>query len=289
VAVVLACSSAFLFGAMTVVIRLALQRGADAEGGTLATLGVALVLVALLAAGDGVASGRLPAAGVSAFALAGLLAPGASQLSFTMAVRDVGASRTGVVVGMAPLASYTFAVVLLGEPLSLPRAVGALLIVLGGVALLSERRRPAHLRALGLAFAGLSAVLIATRDNLLRWLSVSTSVTPLDAAALALVAGTTLVGVYVVHRRGRDTLAATRSALPAFAPAGVLFGLSYASLFEAYYRGRVTLVSPLVATESLWAVLLASMALRHTDVVGRRLALGAALVVAGGVVIGATG
>src|SRR5262249_6346885 len=132
-------------------------------------------------------------------------------------------------------------------------------------------------------------VLIATRDNLLRWLSVSTSVTPLDAATLALVAGTTLVGAYVVHRRGRDTLAATRGALPAFAPAGVLFGLSYASLFEAYYRGRVTLVSPLVATESLWAVLLASMALRHTDVVGRRLALGAALVVAGGVIIGATG
>ena len=102
-AIVLACSSAVLFGAMTVVIRLALQRGADAEGGTLATLCIALALVAALAAGDAVTSGSLPDSGVWAFALAGLLAPGASQLSFTLAVRDVGASRTSVVVGMAPL------------------------------------------------------------------------------------------------------------------------------------------------------------------------------------------
>jgi uncharacterized membrane protein len=59
------------------------------------------------------------------------------------------------------------------------------------------------------------------------------------------------------------------------------------SLFEAYYRGRVTVVSPLVATESLFGVLLTALLLRHTEVVGRRLAIGAVLVVAGGVLIGA--
>jgi uncharacterized membrane protein len=65
------------------------------------------------------------------------------------------------------------------------------------------------------------------------------------------------------------------------------FGLSYVCLFEAYYRGRVTVVSPLVATESLWGVLLSLLLLRHSEVVGRRLALGAVLVVAGGALIGA--
>ena len=68
---------------------------------------------------------------------------------------------------------------------------------------------------------------------------------------------------------------------------GILFGLSYVSLFEAYYRGRVTVVSPLVATESLWGVLLTVLLLRHSEVVGRRLALGALLVVVGGALIGA--
>jgi uncharacterized membrane protein len=72
-----------------------------------------------------------------------------------------------------------------------------------------------------------------------------------------------------------------------FLPAGVLFGLSYAALFEAYYHGRVSVVSPLVATESLWGVLFAALFLRHSELVGRRLVLGAALIVAGGVLIGA--
>jgi len=66
----------------------------------------------------------------------------------------------------------------------------------------------------------------------------------------------------------------------------VLFGLSYLCLFEAYYRGRVSVVSPLVATESLWGVGLSALLLRRHELVGPRLFGGAALVVAGGVLIG---
>jgi uncharacterized membrane protein len=67
----------------------------------------------------------------------------------------------------------------------------------------------------------------------------------------------------------------------------VLFGVSYAALFEAYYHGRVTVVAPLVATESLWGVLFAVLLLRRSELVGRRLVLGAALIVVGGALIGA--
>ena len=44
---------------------------------------------------------------------------------------------------------------------------------------------------------------------------------------------------------------------------------------------------PLVATESLWGVALSALLIRHTEGVGRKLALGALLVVAGSAVIGA--
>ena len=86
---------------------------------------------------------------------------------------------------------------------------------------------------------------------------------------------------------------ASRRRLPgagvtAFVPAGILFGLSYLCLFEAYYRGRVSVVSPLVATESLWGVALAALLFRGTEGVGRRLVAGALLVVAGGALIGAS-
>ena len=67
----------------------------------------------------------------------------------------------------------------------------------------------------------------------------------------------------------------------------MLFGLSYVCLFEAYFRGRVTVVSPLVATESLWGVALSALLVRRSEGIGRRLVLGAGLIVAGGAVIGA--
>jgi uncharacterized membrane protein len=77
-----------------------------------------------------------------------------------------------------------------------------------------------------------------------------------------------------------------RAAAP-FVVAGLCYGVSYVSLFEAYYRGRVSVVSPLVATESLWGVGLSILLLRRSELVGARLVLGAALVVAGGILIGA--
>ena len=81
--------------------------------------------------------------------------------------------------------------------------------------------------------------------------------------------------------RGRLAL---RPMLP-FLGVGVVFGLSYVSLFEAFYRGRVTVVSPIIATESLWGVALSILLIRHTELVGRRVLIGAVLIVAGGVLI----
>ena len=67
----------------------------------------------------------------------------------------------------------------------------------------------------------------------------------------------------------------------------MLFGASYVSLFEAYYRGRVTVVAPLVAIESLVGVGLSALFLRESELVGKRLVFGALLIVAGGALIGA--
>jgi drug/metabolite transporter (DMT)-like permease len=74
----------------------------------------------------------------------------------------------------------------------------------------------------------------------------------------------------------------------AFVPAGVCLGVAYAALIEAFDRGNVTVVAPLNATQSLWAVLIAALVLGRSEAIGRRLVLAAILVVAGGVLIGAT-
>jgi drug/metabolite transporter (DMT)-like permease len=278
-AVVLALCSAALFGGMTVALRPALARGGDALAGALLTvlpaLGVALVAAAI--------AGDRDVAAVWPFALAGILAPGISQILFTLAIQEAGPSRTSATVGMAPLFAVTFAILLLGEPLVAGIVIGAVLIVGGGVLLASERGRPEHVKTVGLVLALSAALVFAFRDTLVRWVAVDSTVAPELAISATLLAGSlTMLVALVVGRRRRPRL----SAWPAFIPAGVMFGLSYVSLYEAFFRGRLSVVAPLVATESLWGVGLSAMFLRHVEGVGRRLAVGACFVVAGGILIG---
>ena len=271
-AVVLSLVSAALFGGMPVAVRIGLRGLDDAAGPVLATVlwafGVALVAAAL----------RHDLHGSWPFLLAGLAAPGASQVLLTFAIREIGASRTSVAVGTAPLVAVAIALVFLDEPLRLPLALGGIAVVGGGILLGAERDRPGDLRARGLVLAAAAAAVFAARDDLVRALHAHAM--PETAAAAALLGGTAVAAVWA--RR-----LPTRVELTRLAPAGLLFGLSYVLLFEAYWRGRVSVVSPLVATESLWGVLLSALLIRHAEGVGRRLAFGAVLVVAGGAVIGA--
>jgi len=197
-----------------------------------------------------------------------------------VAIRESGSSRVSMIFGTAPLVSVTIALVFLNEPASAPLIAGAVLIVAGGVLLARERERPAHLNRIGLVLAFAGATLFAIRDNLVRHLAVgSTAVPPAVAAAAALLGGTVLIAVWARQGIGRRWIP--------FLPAGVFFGASYVCLFEAYYRGRVTVVAPLVAIESLVGVALSAVLLRDSELVGRRLVFAAALVVAGGALIGA--
>ncbi len=275
-AVVLGIVSAFFFGAMTVALRFALQRVKDAEGGTLLTILVAVVVTLPFVAAQSRDWGA-----IWPFLLAGILGPGLSQLLFTLAVRDAGPSRTSVAVGSAPLFSVAIALLLLGEPAHAGLLAGAVAIVGGGILLVGERDRPEHVRRIGFVFALSAALVFATRDNLVRHLSIGSDVSPALAAAATLSAGGVVVALFLL---GTQRRLPTRG-LVSFFPAGIFFGLSYICLFEAYYRGRVTVVSPLVATESLWGVGLSALLLGRHELVGKRLVAGAALVVAGGALI----
>jgi drug/metabolite transporter (DMT)-like permease len=264
---------------MSVTLRMGLQRDPDVALGTIATLAVALVVAFVAVVAEAPARG-LHLGSAWPFLLAGLLSPGLAQILVTVGIRDAGASRVSMVFGTAPLVSVTIALVFLGEPVQAPLVIGAVLIVAGGVELARERDRPAHLNRLGLVYAFAGATLFAIRDNLVRHLAAGrTAVPPAVAALTALAAGMLVAAVWARRPISRRWLR--------FAPVGLLFGGSYLALFEAYYRGRVSVVAPLVAIESLVGVALSAVFLRDSELVGKRLVFGAALIVAGGALIGA--
>jgi drug/metabolite transporter (DMT)-like permease len=285
-AVVLAALAGACFGSLTVAVRWGIRRGADPEVGALVAATTAAA-VSVMVALPSLTTHTVDGDALVPFLAAGLIAPGASQIALTFAVADVGPSRAAILMGTAPLMSVLTALALLDEPFHLMLLVGTLLIVFGGIALASEPQRPEHLRVRGAALALLCAALFTARDNLVRWAARDVHPPPLVAAATSLIAAAVLILLYLALVR-RDRLRThLPRAVPAFAPAGIALALGYATLLAALGRGRVTVVSPLNATGSLWALLLAALVIGRSELIGHRTLLAALLIVAGGALIGA--
>jgi drug/metabolite transporter, DME family len=280
--VILAASSALFFGALAVTIRLALARGIDVEAASLVTTVLAGVICAGLALvlGD---FGRAHWSDTWPFFVTGLFAPGISQILFTRSVGAIGPSRTAVVVGISPVLSAAIAVTLLGEPLHVALLFGTLLVVAGGTLLASERGGSAEMLSPGIVLSLCAAVLFSIRDNFVRWAARGSEVPGLVAATASLVSASLVILLVVVSKpNARERM---RVAVVPFIPSGLVYGISYACLYSAFDRGRVTIVAPLVATESLFAVLISIVVLRNAERIGPRLLLAAALVVGGGALI----
>src|SRR5689334_19334382 len=185
---------------MSVAVRIALRNVPDVELGSFAMSSIALALSGVI----GLAASR--GAGLRdawPFLVAGVIAPGASQIFFVRAVRDAGAARTSVLMGTAPLVAVAIALTILAEPVSAALILGGLLVVSGGIALANERVRPEDFRRLGVLFAIVATALFAVRDNVIRAIAKGSDVPPLVAAPVSLLAGTTTVALYLlITRRG---------------------------------------------------------------------------------------
>jgi drug/metabolite transporter (DMT)-like permease len=188
-----------------------------------------------------------------------------------------------VLVGVSPVLSAAIAVTVLGEPVHVALVLGTLLVVAGGTLLVRERGRHVALLSLGLALGLSAALLFAIRDNLVRWAARGNDVPGFVAATASLASATVVILLVVLLRpNGGERI---RQAFRPFVLSGLVYGVSYACLYSAFDRGRVTIVAPLVATESLWAVLVSIVLLRRSERIGVRLLVAAALVVGGGALI----
>jgi len=281
--VLYACVAGLFLGALNITMRRGLARVADVDAGSavIATLAFALVAAAAVASGSDFDAGDL-----WLFLLLGAFVPGLSQLLVVHAVQAAGASRAGILFGMAPLFSALFAIAAFGEPLRWPLAVGTLLVVAGGVALAWEGERPAGYRAYGAVLAVTVAAAFGLRDNVARAATEEVAADPL-AQSTALMLGASIVLVANLVRRP-SALQRLRTAFAPFASSGVVLAVGQVALFEALDRARVTVVAPLAGTGVLWTVVLAAIFLGRSELVGRRLVVVALLVVAGGTLVGAT-
>ena len=275
-----------LFGAFAVTIRRGLSRGVPVEVGATVCATVGFLVITAVALVTGAFADRIDLRDVLVFGAIGAGVPGISQVVFVQAVRHAGAARTAVLIGVAPLLSFALAAVFLGEGISAGLIAGAALIVAAGASLSFERQRPEGFRAIGAVAALVCAGLFAVRDTLVRWGSEKATLEPLLRTEVSLGAAALVVAAWWFATRRSRPPAPLRGAIVPFLPAGVCLGAAYLCLIVALDRGRVTIVAPLNATQSLWGVIFAAAFLGRREAIGPRLLAAAALVVAGGVLIG---
>ena len=207
-AVLLALAAAASFGAMTVAIRVALSRGsATASRAAAATLvtSFTVTLLASLVRHDYTDAWK--------FFLAGILAPGLSQILFTRAVKPTSVPRGRPSPSERRRCSRSRSRSRCSdEPVEAQLVVGAVAIVAGGTILVAERDRPVHLRSFGILCALGAAVLFAIRDNIVRALHAHGSPETVAAATM-------LAGMLVGDRLGTRTPVAARGPIARARPA----------------------------------------------------------------------
>ncbi|MEZ5098855.1 MAG: DMT family transporter [Thermoleophilia bacterium] len=286
-AILLACLAGAGFGALAVASRWGLTRGGDPETGGLASASIGAVVAVIAAAVSGIGPDDLRWDELWPFLVLGLAVPGVAQIIFVRAVRAIGPSRSAILIGTVPFLSVLLAIGLLDERPNVWLWIGTVLIVVGGALLAWEPTRPEGFRAIGILFAFTCAIMFGFRDVAVRWAAEGRDPPPLAAAAATLLAATVGSAAYLLLFRRGDLGARLRRAYPAFLPSGLMLGVAYCSLLEAFERGRVAIVAPLNATQSLWALVFAWAVLgRRSEAIGLQLAAASLLVVAGSAIIG---
>jgi drug/metabolite transporter (DMT)-like permease len=244
---------------------------------------------------------EIDAIGLICFIGSGLLTPVLFVTFFFVGIERVGVSRASTLKASAPVYAVIVAVAFLGERPTLLEYVGIVLILSGILSLLGEKRTPSQdrqtpkreanvesrtrvTRRMGILFSllagvctGLSAVIIKVALEYIpfplfgAWMGTSVALVALPLISLLFPKG----------ERYRVGLAAW--------PWLILAGLFSAG--AVYYRfvaiglGEVSIVIALIQTSPLFVVLFSIIFLRRLEQVTGRVAFGAILTVAGGVLV----
>ena len=263
-------------GAGMITTRLGLRYATPAAGAAIGVPSSTLVFWCLAPFALDTSGFNLAAAGV--FALVGLFFPAAVTLLTYSGNQRMGPTITSAVSCTTPLFALTGAILFLGEGLSPGNVLGTGAIVLGMLALswsggALARGWPLWALALPFAAAALRAVAqVLSKAGLALWGSpYAAGLIGYTVSAAVILAAARLRGPrQPVDRRG----------VPWFVATGMLNGASLFLMYAALAKGKVALVSPIVATYPLFTLALSLAFLRH-ERVPPRVALGAALTVAG--------
>lgn len=271
-----ALAAAAGLGAAMITTRLGLRYATPLAGAAIGVPATTLMFWSLAPFLLDTAGFDLAAAGI--FALVGLFFPAAVTLLTYTGNQRMGPTITSSVSCTTPLFALSGAIFFLGESLTSANVLGTAVIVLGMLALTwtgnaGSRDWPLWAIALPFAAAAIRAsAQVLTKAGLALWAN--------PYAATLIGYSVSAMVILVAARAGNAPKSKDRRAIPWFVATGFFNGGSLFLMYFALVRGQVSMVSPIIATYPLFTLVLSLLLLRHERVTPR-MALGAALTVAG--------
>jgi uncharacterized membrane protein len=212
------------------------------------------------------------------FVVSGLVGTGAGRLFRVVAIDKVGAPVAASILNMTPLVATGFAIVILGERVTLPILAGTLVIVAGTV-LLSLSGRYVGFPPRHLVYPFLAATCFGV-VQVVRKLGLSQT-GPVFDAAINTTAGLVAATAFVLATGNWHALRCDRRSLAYLVGGGVAENTGVFLLIVALGFGEVSVVTPLIGTAPLFVLLLAVFFPSGRRAPGWRVVVGAVLVVLG--------
>lgn len=283
----LALCAAFFFAASSVVARIATHKEGMVRGllVSLATSTACLTVVAVALK----PSQPLAATPLLLFAAAGFVGTGLGQILIIRSVRDLGASVAVPVQSSAsPVLAVLVGWIALAEPASAGRII-ALILILAGVGSCwigsTANRRARAVGVLSILLPVGAGAAFGMADVLRKFALLNGGEALIGAlvGSAAALGGWALVVVLISGAGVRDQVSSNRWW---YVLHGVLTGTAQVAVLFALRSGDISVVSPIVAAQSVIAVALGALVLKQFEQMTLKVVLGVHLVFAGIVLMG---
>jgi|TARA_B110000503_G_scaffold133615_1_gene211421 DME family drug/metabolite transporter len=219
------------------------------------------------------------------FALAGLFAPLLGRLFQFIGMARLGANITTPITLTHPLVTVLIAVLILGEPVTLIKLLGGVLVLAGSVAVGSQGGTALtavlddrHRRYLWFPVSASMAYGISV---VFRKVGIDLGTDAVTASAVTTTASWAVVTLFVTLRFKWQSIRCSSFELTYLAAAGVLSSLGPVFFYLALQNGELIVVAPLAATTPLFVLLATWILSREGELFSRVVLTGTLVTVIG--------
>jgi drug/metabolite transporter (DMT)-like permease len=286
IGIALALFSAFSWGIATVLIRQKLKKSNIISATAVSTVISGLIIwpLALLFTNLETVSFE----GVLFFALAGLIAPGITNLIYNKGMDVVGVSVSASIFATYPMYSSIFAIILLSESVIFENFIGIILIIIGVLIIergMSKPKTPSKINGRkGLIFPLLASLTMAF-SFIPRKHGLNIYNAPLLAAAIGFLSSSLFY--FILSKSSRSNLNSlfSRKDVKLFWKAGFFMSLGSITTLFALSSERVSLVTPIMQTEPLFVLFFAYLFLKELEQRSSKLLMGTITIIIGVILV----